>query len=504
MLVSAEVDNGLPIYEDTVPLQPGQRIAHDRVVKRIGIVFALIAVCGCADHQPPPRPNVVVIVVDTLRADRLPFYGSPHNTAPFLTDLARRSLVFESAWSPSSWTLPATVSAVTSVHPFQHGVNNLDGLELGPGDKAVPVNYIPEELETLAEVMGAAGYRTYGIVSNVLVGPEIGFERGFDRFFRLEDKDADRVNALVRTFQEEMLNNGPFFLYLHYFDPHDPFHAREPWFDLESSTSAAGWPEEISVGPDISEDLGWIMTRLEPGPEEFEGRNAEDLSPDEIHRLLAWIKAAYDSEIGFVDSRIREVFEMLDLDDAVVVFYSDHGEEFYEHGDLTHGQNLYAETVRVPFLLYLPQDGAPRGRVEEHVSTLDILPTLRGLLRLPPSNQDQGQDLLGDAPRRPVLGILEGKSGQHPLEDDLRSIVVGAHRLIGTRDGEVELYDIVRDPLELNDIADAFPDVVTELLHALDRVERSVPKYPRAMRLPERPNEALRKHLQGLGYLGNK
>ena len=96
---------------------------------------------------------------------------------------------------------------------------------------------------------------------------------------------------------------------------------------------------------------------------------------------MAWIKAAYDSEIGFVDSRIRAVFEMLGLESAVVVFTSDHGEEFYEHGDLTHGQNLYGESVHVPLLLQLPNGSARYGRVKSSCSTLDTIPTFRQLLR---------------------------------------------------------------------------------------------------------------------------
>jgi len=161
------------------------------------VSLALLFLGGCSGESKPARPNVVLIVVDTLRADRLPFYGSPQNTAPFLADLARRSVVFENAWSPSSWTLPATVSVLTSVHPFQHGVNSLKGLELRPDEDPVPVDYIPEEIENLAEVLSSAGYRTYGIASNVLIGEEVGFERGFDRFVRLEDVDADVVNARV-------------------------------------------------------------------------------------------------------------------------------------------------------------------------------------------------------------------------------------------------------------------------------------------------------------------
>jgi arylsulfatase A-like enzyme len=466
----------------------------------VGAALAAVLLGGCAERAEATRPNVVLIVVDTLRADRLPFYGSPTNTAPFLAELAERSLVFESAWSPSSWTLPATVSILTSVHPFQHGVNSLAGLELGPDDEPVPVNAIPEGVETLAETLRAAGYRTYGIASNLLVGPEVGFDRGFDRFVQLQDEDADGVNLIVESWREELLEDGPFFLYLHYFDPHDPFHARNPWFQAEGSQAEGGWPEEISL--ESTDDLDWILTRLEPMPPGLEGKKTGDLSQEELVDLLGWIRAAYDSEIGFVDSRIRQVFESLGLEDALVVFTADHGEEFYEHGDLTHGQNLYGETVRVPLLLQLPA-GAKSGRVTVPVSTLDIVPTIRRALRLPDSEQDVGLDLLSDAKRNPVLGILEAKSGQHSLEDDLHSIVADNYRLITTVRGRAELYDLATDPWERTDLAEQLPDVRDALLRRLRRLERAAPRFQPAFLPPTKPSEALLEHLRGIGYLGD-
>lgn len=444
---------------------------------------------------------MVLIVADTLRADRLPFYGCSRNTAPFLDELAQKSLVFENAWSPSSWTLPAMVSVLTSVHPFQHGVNSLVGLELEPGDEPVPVNAIPEEVEPLAEELKTAGYATYGVVSNILVGEEVGFDRGFDRFVRLADEDAEVVNEQVADWKQEILGAQPFFLYLHYLDPHAPFHAREPWFELAGSASDKGWPE-FTVGPDAEDDLDWIMTRLEPGPEELEGKKAQDLSAAEVDYLLAWIHAAYDSEIGFLDSRIRDVFEMLALDDAVVIFLADHGEEFYEHGDLTHGQSLYGESVRVPLVVALPGEGSPRGRIREHVSTLDLVPTMRAILQLPPSKQDRGRDLLAGGERGAVIGHLGGKSGQHPLENDLRSIVVGNHRLIATEDGRAELYDLAQDPYERRDLAEDLPEVASELLARLVETENSSRRFPPAFRLPdEESREEMIEHLRALGYV---
>jgi arylsulfatase len=456
---------------------------------------------GCA-RAPEPRPNVVVIVVDTLRADRLPFYGGPADAAPFLGELAEDSLVFENAWSPSSWTLPATVSVLTSVHPFQHGVSSAVGLELGPDDEPIPVNCIPGEVETLAETLRDAGYRTFGIASNVLVGSDVGFDRGFDRFVMLEDEDADAVNALAASWRDEIVGGAePFFLYVHYFDPHDTFHAREPWFS--PSTDESSWPPAAPRSVwESYDDLDWLVGRLEPQPDWLGGRPPSALSAGELHELMMWMRAAYDSEIGFVDQRIRALYEMYELDEAILFFLADHGEEFFEHGYLTHGQNLYAETVRVPLVLRVPGDDAPRGRVRANVTTLDLVPTLRGLLELPPGEQDQGHDLLARSERRPILAVLADESSQHPLEDDVRALVLGDHKLIAPKGGRAELYDLAADRGEQEDLAGQLPEIVAELQAELERIERSAPVYPRRTRLPSPPSEAMLEHLRGLGYLG--
>ena len=466
------------------------------------VLACLLLVCACA-QEAEERPDVVLVVVDTLRADRLSFHGCPQDNAPFLSELAQRSLVFENAWSPSSWTLPSAVSVVTSVLPSQHGVTSLAGLELGPDDEPVPVNCIPAEVETLAETLRKSGYRTFGVVSNVLVGSEVGFDRGFDRFVKLEDEDADAVNAVVADWTDELLGGGPFFLYVHYFDPHDTYHARDPWFDGTRSGVDGGWtgelPEQV---PHTYTDLEWFMTRLEPQPDWLVERRAQDLSTEDLHELVKWVRAAYDSEIGYVDSRIAALYQALGLDDAIVFFLADHGEEFYEHGDLTHGNNLYAETVRVPLLLQLPGQNAPRGRVSRNVTTLDIVPTLRGLLALPASSQDIGHDLLAETAPRPILGLLSARPGENALDGDLRSIVLGNYRLISAAGGKAELYDVSADPQERRNLADELPEVVARLHQELERALQSAPAYPPLLRIPGAPSEAMLEHLRGIGYAG--
>ena len=157
------------------------------------------------------------------------------------------------------------------MHPFQHGVSNLDGLELGPDDEPVEVNCIPAKLETLAETLRRRGYGTFGVASNVLVGSEVGFDRGFQRFVKLEDEDADAVHAVVEGWVEELDEAQPYFLYVHYFDPHDTFHAREPWFELERGAREEG---------------------SHPGVGNARGQAALGRGPAELQRLEAEFRTA--------------------------------------------------------------------------------------------------------------------------------------------------------------------------------------------------------------------
>jgi len=486
------------------------------IIRPWGLVVAVASFVGCADSRSPidpPLPDLALVVVDTLRADRLPFYGCPVETAPFLNELARRSLVFESSWSPSSWTLPATVSMLTSVHPHQHGVIDLVGLELGPDDEPVPVNTIPDEVMTLAERLRDAGYRTYGIASNVLMTEAVGVHRGFDRFVTLDDEPADAVNALLASWREEILiADTPWFVYLHYIDPHDPFHAREPWFDAAHGRVDAGWPATLPTDAEDFAFLDWMRDgQLRPGPDGIPDVPSAELSPVDHDRVMTWMRSAYDSEIGYLDSRLREAWEMLGLEDAAVVVTADHGEEFFEHGELTHGFDLHGESTRVPLLLHLP--GAARsGRIAAPVSTLDVAPTLAslaGLPALPPGrDQFQGRDLLADGARPPVLGALEidpeGATGPRADQQTQASIVVGDHRLLLSGDG-ARLYDLATDQLEQHDLAAERPDLVAELRAELERRRAEAPPYPRTRRLPDSgPSDSLLEHLRGIGYMGDR
>jgi arylsulfatase A-like enzyme len=426
----------------------------------------LLAVCWgwCASCEPAPRQhgnplNVVCIVIDTLRADHLPFYGYPKDTAPFLSTLVPSSVLFRHAHSPSSWTAPATASIFTSLHPFQHGV--LTGLRASRALR-IEAHRIPDGLDTMPELLRRHGYRTFGATDNLNICEEQGFAQGFDFFVNHEDETAQAVNDTVIGWKAEIEAATKYFLYVHYMDPHVPYNAWDDW--CGGRDTCAGRPV-----------------------------------------------AAYDSEIHYVDGRIRELARHLRWDDnTVVIVMSDHGEEFEDHGGTGHGHTLYGELIDVPLLIHYPARW-PGGRtISARVSTLDILPTVADLIGAPPVPQHVGTSLV------PLLDGSGGPDGTRTLYSHLyrqrrgilgkqgpvlmRSVIRGDWKLITSSRGPMQLFSLDDDPAERHDVVEKHPEVAASLQSALADLERSVPTYPGARTevvLSKEENDKLR----ALGYV---
>lgn len=421
---------------------------------------AILAGCDAGDAR---RPDVLVVLVDTLRADRLPFYGYQRDTAPFLTSWAERSVVFERAWATSSWTAPATASVFTGVYPDQHGVvigmqtfQRLQRVEAG-----LELNRIPDELQTLPELFRAAGYRTFGVADNPNIGSELGFDRGFERFECFLEKGSENVTARLREWSADIRSSRPWFVYLHYMDPHFPYQQHAPFHRAPDSDDP-----------------------------------------------IALDSAAYDSEIRFLDREIEEAFALLGVDgDTLIVFLADHGEEFGDHGGRYHDPKLYSELTRIPFFVHVP--GVPPRRESAPVSQIDLLPTLRDLLRAPRSDQDAGWSLRalleGGQPlaERTLFGMRRDKAST------LRCAIAGDHKYI-VRDYDAgldqppvrELYDLARDPREQTNLAEHEAALGAELDARLRAHEASARRWTAGKQSYELSPELLHK-LQELGYGGD-
>jgi arylsulfatase A-like enzyme len=376
----------------------------------IALILSLLIglTAGCTKSEAN-LPNVVVIVIDTLRSDHLPFYGYDKNTAPFLNQLSKKSVLFEKTWSPSSWTAPATASLFTSMYPFQHGVvlNMLATVNFNKKNGVkIKLNRIPDKITTLGEVMKEQGYATYLVSDNLNIGEKENFTQGIDKHAVFLYKSAETINNQVKEWAGEMKKQERYFLYIQYMDPHMPNHERAPWY-----------------------------------------KNTGNKNTDSLSR--------YDSEINYVDQKIEELFRLFQWDkNTLVVFTADHGEEFWEHGKKGHGHSLYREVIQVPLFFYYPAGNFKIGRVPYDVSLIDILPTLREFTGLPPDKNNEGISL---------LPVLQGKTDVVPprflfshimrrtvkLENmESFSVISGRWHLVRDFFGKNMLYNLNKDQSE--------------------------------------------------------
>jgi len=438
------------------------------------------------------RPRAVLLVVaDTTRADFVSFNGHWRETTPYLDRLADDGVVFDNAYAPSSWTLPSVASLFTSLHPKSHGVV-VGGFrdQVERTDYVIP--HVPRSLETMAETFQRAGFRTIGAAANRFLAAETGFGQGFDQYYnKARYVDADVLDKIaIRRFKRafggdwrETWRESPTFVWLHYFDPHSPYMAREPWID-EFADDYRRYPDAYPV--DIKMPA---LVRRYP-------------SPDLHYRECAL--PLYESEIAFFDKQFKRIAKKLDVarGDVLVIFTSDHGEEFADHDDIGHSHTLYEELVRVPLLVYWP-DGLRGGRrIDAPVSLLDVFPTLTELIGVPAPAGAQGRSLVpllrgepGD-PERPLLFEIA------PPRPDKQALRRGRWKLIRSAGAEagIELYDLARDPGERTDLAAREPELVARLVAELDAMRARLPDASPAESSVVADPELL-EQLRNMGYV---
>ncbi len=279
-------------------------------------------------------PNIVLIVMDTLRADRLSSYGYPLPTTPALDRLAERGVLFENAYATASWTWPATASILTGLSPEAHGVVDDDACYLSSG------------IETLAEVLASRGYTTAAISCNPLIVANKNFDQGFEAF-DASNRDFRKSSQVLPSIRRWLRGHAPyrFFLYLHLVDPHAPHEPDESARRLVGGARPSDFPEDA---------IGHYETLLWTG--KGHGANGEPRIDELIPRShQEWLDKSYTASVATCDRYVGLVLDELAAlgleESTVVAFTSDHGEELLDHGMLAHGQSLYEELVRVPLIL---------------------------------------------------------------------------------------------------------------------------------------------------------
>lgn len=421
------------------------------------------------------RPNVLFILVDTLRFDHLTPYGYKRETSPEIARvLARKGAVVEEAYSQAPWTLPSVVSYMTSRYP---------GELLGDDPAAYG---IPEGLPTLAGSMKALGYQTGGFVANKVIHTGNGFARGFDTFYSppeeteaVDQPDAAELNARVLPWLEAH-RNDPFFLYVHYLDPHDPYD-----------------------NPDVVDGRSHFYPAYKGriSGRHVQGVYAGHIPLDDPEDDTEHLKALYDSEIRYVDRFIGRLIDSLPphvLRNTLIVLTADHGEEFRDHGGWKHGFTLYEDQIHVPLLVRWDGRIPAGSRLKGTVRLLDLLPTLTLAAGGKADPAWEGIDLLPALAGKAALPRLPAFA-QHMMIGPLRAAAVLDRRkliLFNPRTPfapadplqehlwrqdlrrlkRVEMYDLARDPKEKADRAAAAPGEVSRLQPVIHRqLDRQLP-----------------------------
>lgn len=378
--------------------------------------------------DPGSRPNVIVYLVDALRADSLGCYGADHGASPRIDDFAAGATVFEDAVAQSSWTKASVASIFTGMWPPGHGVH-------GPHDR------LPDDLETMPELLREAGYHTCAVVANAYVGRSFGFDRGFDHFEFLKHTvgDSSVIHSHVTGWLDGVPAGEPFFLYVHTVDPHAPYAPPEEF--RRRFADHVRDPESGGVS---------TVRALAQGQRTASERLTDDL------------RALYAAEVAFNDFNfgrlVDELRERGSLQRSLIIFLSDHGEAFGEHGAWTHGLDLHAESLRIPLVVRFPHGRNGGLRVGHTVQQADILPTVLAAAGLVLPERLDGEDLSAFVERpvdRALLCQLDywGRRGV--------ALLLGRWKLIRPLSEEfgsaVQLYDRVSDPRERRDLAGDLP-----------------------------------------------
>lgn len=424
---------------------------------------------------PPPTgtPDVILVTLDTTRADHLSTYGYERQTSPSLSRLAGDGVLYETARSPAAWTLPGHASIMTGLYPHSHGAHLTGGWLEGEsidGRRNV-AHPLAASYQTLAETLRDRGYRTAGFVANFsYLYRDYGLAQGFGLYddapgllLRAEPpivrvirllrpafcvkpyRTAREINAAALAWLDAAGRDRPAFLFLNYMEPHQPWVA-EPPHDA--------WARAVPGA--------WTLARRN-----LYTHAVRPVPPDTVR----FVRGSYDGQIAAMDAALGELLDALTArgryEDALVIVTADHGELLGEHSEMGHmGRTLYEPLLHVPLVVKRPGAGRPRGVVRHPVQLVDLLPTIVQLTgaQLPPGVEGAGLD----AGTRPVYA----EEGINPFlvadygafyDRAMRVVYDGDYKLLSTSRGERMLFDLAHDPAEEHDLAAAQPERLAHL-----------------------------------------
>ena len=479
----------------------------------------------CAAHETMPdtgRPNIVCVVLDSVRAPNSSAYGYERPTTPHLQRLAHEGVIFRQASSVGCWTLPVHTSLFTGLYPIRHGVT-ISSQALGT------------DVATLAERLGALGYRTACFSNNAYISDASGLSRGFEhvdevwrvtnprgvalprlsqRIRQLEsrgplmrpligllrrakrvrtiykawrsrkDSGASYTNERIRDWLRDSADDRPYFIFVNYMEAHEPYLPPYPY-------NRQFVPKRYSP---------WRIVRSTGRQEEILSRTGRARDED-----LEILEGMYDGTLRYADEKVAELTQVLaadgELDRTFLAATSDHGDAFGEHGHLGHRLTLYEELLHVPLVIRYPERFAPGTSVDDPVNVADLYPTIleiAGLDREAIGEQDF-VSLAEASEGRPIIAENTGPKSIDGLVS--RTLREGHLKLIWRDDGRHELYDLAADPGEQRNLADVDPATLRRLLARMEEWVREMEQRSIGTGDASYDDETLER-LRGLGYVG--
>jgi len=457
------------------------RLSFTKVARPLLVLLSLFLQLGCLSRPPT---GALLIVVDALRPDHLGVYGYQRPTSPRLDAWATESAVFERAFTTSPWTLPAFGSLLTGEIPARHGA----GSRVRASNWSVS-SRVDDSLHTLPDILLAHGYATGAIVNNPWLPSAVGLDQGFatydfQRPGETDHRRADEVVDLSLAWIDQQAG-APFFLMIHILDPHMSYDAPPPVRGRFTSELEGDF--ELPVGE----------------PRRIQ-RQAESIPETE----RAFIVAAYDEEIAFVDQELGRLFDGLRERDLwsrlLVVLTADHGEELFDHEGFEHGHSVHQELLHVPLVIGGP--GVQRRRHADPVSLVDVPATILDGLGIEKDNGEENALRSSGISLWPVLargetiprrfltaeGTLYGPERRAAIQWPLKLTVE-------TGTGRRELYNLERDPQEQTDLAPTEPRAVRFLSRELSNTLRAAREGVRSEDVPL--DDATLEELRALGYV---
>jgi arylsulfatase A-like enzyme len=487
------------------------------VIRNSGVIPPPAVSDSDAFSKETPQ-GVILIWADALRWDHLNVYGYSRETAPVLSRMAAEGAVFHDCVSQAPWTLPSTSSLLTSLYVTTHGVNFRNGR-------------LPVTATTMPEVFHDAGYATLSFSSIGFTGRIFNMHQGFDESHEAESLDWAKPNSnkTAREYVNRLLGwleahrEVPFFVFLHVYDPHAPYEPYPPydtlWADPARKNEHETYVERVGRRP--------TLKQLEEA----------GIEPDDFISLK---KDWYDGSIRAMDTEIGRLFERLEelgLDEkTLVIFMSDHGDEFLDHGKMGHATTVYSEVTHVPLIVKWPGVVPEGAEVFETIRTIDLMPTILELCRLPLPEGMQGQSLvplLAAAKRASDESIVmsdrnaafrtvqwrnepavsenlvpEREKRRNPERRDSYAIISDGWKLIHNIQPieghpEYELYDHRKDPLDQVNLADKHPEIVERLTKELKawKEKAAAARLTPDSELEKKLNSEDLKRLRSLGYI---